>query len=120
MPRGRRVITSFNALHHRRDLWGEDADDFRPERWLVDAEDEGASGRPGARIRAVPKWSYLPFGAGPRVCPGQHFAMVEAQYAVVRIMQTFRRVECRDERPYAEEAGIPITVKHGTLVGLFL
>ena len=67
----------------------------------------------------MPKWNYLPFGAGPRVCPGQHFAMVEAQYVVVRIMQTFRRVECRDDRPYAEEAGIPITVKHGTLVGLF-
>lgn len=110
-----RVITSFNALHHRSDLWGADSDDFRPERWLA----QGPAGDGPDRLKSVPKWNYLPFGAGPRICPGQHFAMVEAQYAVIRILQTFRRIECRDDRPYAEEAGIPITVKHGALVGLF-
>ncbi|KAK0634570.1 cytochrome P450, partial [Bombardia bombarda] len=120
VPRGRRIITSFNALHHRKDLWGDDADEFRPERWLEELSqtqrEEGTGRQKRFKLKSVPNWTYLPFGAGPRICPGQHFAMVEAQYLIVRIMQTFRRIECRDDRPYAEEAGIPITVKHGTLV----
>ncbi|KAK3689727.1 cytochrome P450 [Podospora appendiculata] len=106
VPRGRRVITSFNALHRRPDLWGADTDEFKPERFLE-------------TIKIIPKWNYLPFGAGQRICPGQHFAMIATHYSVVRMMQTFRRIEARDPRPYAEEAGIPITIKHGALIGLY-
>ncbi|KAL8648072.1 MAG: hypothetical protein Q9226_006151, partial [Calogaya cf. arnoldii] len=51
---GTLVMFHFVALHKRKDLWGEDADDFRPERW----QDEKAS------------WKFLPFGGGPRNCIG--------------------------------------------------
>ncbi|KAK3319874.1 cytochrome P450 [Cercophora scortea] len=121
VPRGRRVITSFNALHRRPDLWGADTDEFRPERFLETVAvktPEGVEKRI-EQIKVMPKWNYLPFGAGQRICPGQHFAMIASQYGVVRMMQTFRRIEARDPRPYVEEAGIPITIKHGALVGLY-
>jgi cytochrome P450 len=33
VPKGCMVIYTVFALHRRKDLWGDDADDFRPERW---------------------------------------------------------------------------------------
>ena len=58
-------------MHRRKDLWGEDADKFRPERW--------ESRRPG--------WDYLPFNGGPRICIGQQFALTELSYVIIRLLQ---------------------------------
>ena len=64
------------AMHRREDLYGPDAKKFRPERWQNDAlKDIG--------------YGYLPFGAGPRACLGQEFAMLEANYTVARMIQWF-------------------------------
>lgn len=51
-----KVVYSVYALHRRKDIYGEDADEFRPERW-----GEGKSRG----------WEYLPFNGGPRICPGR-------------------------------------------------
>lgn len=53
------VNYSIHVMHRRKDLWGEDAGEFKPERF------EGR--RPG--------WEYLPFNGGPRICIGQQFAL---------------------------------------------
>ncbi len=55
------VIFVTYAMHRRKDLYGDDADVFRPERWL-DTEDQK-----GLRMG----WEYLPFSGGPRVCIGR-------------------------------------------------
>ncbi|KAG9671044.1 putative cytochrome 52A4, partial [Aureobasidium melanogenum] len=39
-------------------------------------------------------WTYIPFNGGPRICIGQQFALTEVAYTVVRILQTYSRVEC--------------------------
>jgi cytochrome P450 len=67
-------------MHRRRDIYGPDADLFRPERW-----ENGALKDIG--------WGYLPFNGGPRICLGQDFALLEAGYAVVRLIQCFGRIE---------------------------
>ena len=79
--KGDTVTTSFYALHRRQDLFGEDATAYRPERW--------ESLRP-------PPWSYLTFGGGPRVCPGQNLALTEVAYTIVKIVQAFKSIENRD------------------------
>lgn len=61
IPKGEIVGWSLYTMHRRKDIFGEDAEDFRPERWL-DAENETPL-RPG--------WAYLPFSGGPRVCIGR-------------------------------------------------
>ena len=55
VPEGTSVNYTVYALHRRKDIWGEDADEFRPERWV-----ERKFG-----------WEYLPFNGGPRVCLGR-------------------------------------------------
>ncbi|MCJ1243115.1 hypothetical protein MMC30_000312 [Trapelia coarctata] len=80
--RGENVAYCVYALHRRTDLYGEDAEDFRPERW--DEKD-----LPLYRDKTTAAWGYLPFNGGPRVCLGQDFGLTEASYTVVRILQAF-------------------------------
>lgn len=92
-------------MHRRKDLWGEDALVFRPERWE----------------ERVPAWQFLPFLGGPRICLGQQFALTEAGYLLVRMLQHFDRLEPVD---YAETArmrktlGVTMAVKGGVHVRL--
>ena len=65
VKKGQLVLVDIHALHRRKDVYGEDADLFRPERWL-DTEE-----RKGLRMG----WDYLPFSGGPRVCPGREFLL---------------------------------------------
>ena len=76
-------------MHRRQDLYGADAEVFRPERGL-DGEKEGEK---GLRVG----WEYLPFNGGPRICIGQQFALPEAAWLTVRLMREFEGIESRDE-----------------------
>ena len=58
------ITTSAWVLHRHRKLWSS-PDVFDPARFM------------GERAAAIPKYAYLPFGAGPRVCIGASFAMQE-------------------------------------------
>ncbi|KAJ5240282.1 hypothetical protein N7468_004901 [Penicillium chermesinum] len=81
------VAYSVFAMHRRTDFWGQDATTFRPERW----EENGKHG-----------WEYLPFNGGPRICLGQQYALTEASYTVVRLMQHFDTLENADPNPRQE------------------
>lgn len=89
IAKGQNVAWSLWAMHRRKDYYGEDADEFKPERWLGEK-----SLRPG--------WEYLPFNGGPRICIGQQFALTEASYTTVRLMQEFKDIESRDPGPWRE------------------
>lgn len=63
VAKGTFVSWDTYSMHRRKDLYGEDAEIFRPERWL---DEDGKKGlRPG--------WEYLPFNGGPRICLGRKF-----------------------------------------------
>lgn len=77
VPKGALVIVSPYIIHRHRKLW--DAPEyFMPERFL-----------PGAREK-IDRFQYLPFGAGPRVCIGLRFAMLEAVVILAEIVQRVR------------------------------
>ncbi|KAF8340618.1 uncharacterized protein EI90DRAFT_2906526 [Cantharellus anzutake] len=84
-------------MHRRKDLWGEDADDFLPERWL-DAK----------RLRelTMDPFRFLPFNAGPRICLGQNFAYNEASFVMVKLLQNFDTFELRQKQD-APEGALP-------------
>jgi cytochrome P450 len=74
---GTRIIIAPWVLHRHRKLWP-DADLFVPERFAP------------ARRSEIPRFAYLPFGAGARTCVGMTFAMQEALLALVMIARRFR------------------------------
>lgn len=61
---------------HRDPRWWPEPLWFRPERWLDDAF-----------VAGLPRHAWFPFGGGPRVCIGQHFAMLEAVLALATLAQ---------------------------------
>ncbi|KNG89322.1 cytochrome P450 52A12 [Aspergillus nomiae NRRL 13137] len=116
VAKGEVVIYSVFSMHRRTDYYGEDAETFRPERW----EEDGRHG-----------WEYLPFNGGPRICLGrkldayfqgldhkidtstEQYALTEASYTLVRLMQHFDAVENAD--PLLVEPVIEnnLTMSHG-------
>ncbi|KAA8642627.1 cytochrome P450 [Aspergillus tanneri] len=81
-----------------------DAEEFRPERW----ED--------GKLR--PRWGYLPFNGGPRICIGQRYALTEVSYVIVRMAQEFRNLESRDTGPWEESLTLTLSSRNGTNVCL--
>lgn len=77
LPSETLVEYATHVMQRRKDLWGEDAAEFKPERFHEH--------RPG--------WEFLPFSGGPRICPGQQFALTGAAYITVRLLQKFDRIE---------------------------
>ncbi|KAJ4381093.1 hypothetical protein N0V86_003440 [Didymella sp. IMI 355093] len=103
VPKGSYVAWQMHSMQRRTDLFGPDADRFRPERWL----------EPGFR----PGWAFVPFSGGPRVCIGQNFALTEAMYVVVRLVQGFE-IERKDMEEWREKFSITCTGLGGCKVGL--
>jgi cytochrome P450 len=64
--------------HRDRRWFGEDADQFRPERWDNDL------------ARRLPRCAYYPFVDGPRICIGMHFAMMEAVLVLATVASRYR------------------------------
>ena len=92
------------TLHRHRKHWHE-PNAFRPERFW-----------PGAR-EGIDRFQYLPFGAGPRVCIGQTFAMKEAVIALAILLRHHRFDTFRREKPWPvqrlttqPEGGLPMRV----------
>ncbi|KAK5458074.1 hypothetical protein LTS15_004153 [Exophiala xenobiotica] len=91
------------SMHRREDFYGPDALEFKPERWET--------------LRLG--WEYLPFNGGPRICVGQQYALLEASYATIRLIQTFPHIESRDEREWREWMTITLASGVGCKVALF-
>ncbi|KAF2647562.1 cytochrome P450 [Lophiostoma macrostomum CBS 122681] len=91
IPKGSAVAFSVYSMHRRPDLYGMDAELFRPERWDEDM--------PMHKDPTNAKWAYLPFHGGPRICLGMEFALAEAGYVVVRLLQRFPHIKLpQDEK----------------------
>jgi len=77
VPAGTTVFMSQWAMH-RDARFFPDPESFRPERWTSEFE------------AALPRYAYLPFGGGPRVCIGNRFAMMEAVLLLATVARRYR------------------------------
>lgn len=74
IPQGAQLLMS-QWLVHRDARFFPDPEAFDPDRWLPE------------RAKAIPRYAYFPFGGGPRVCIGNHFALLEATLVLAVLMQ---------------------------------
>ncbi|RDA86052.1 hypothetical protein CP532_1283 [Ophiocordyceps camponoti-leonardi (nom. inval.)] len=86
VPKGTECAVSLHSLHRLNDIFGDDAKEFRPERW------ESSQTNPA-------NWEYQPFGIGPRTCVGQQFAWTMMPYFTARFFQEYESIEALDDDP---------------------
>lgn len=96
IPKGAQIwVCPYTMQRHPRFYAQPEA--FQPERFAADAAGQDLEAR-------LPKCAYLPFGAGPRICIGNMFALTEMQLVLATIAQQYR-VEVLPEAPIALRAG---------------
>ena len=74
VPKGYVVLLAPYTLHRREDAFPE-PETFNPERFAPERE------------KQLPRYAYLPFGAGPRICLGMYFAMMEGHLLLATLAQ---------------------------------
>ena len=81
IKKGTQVIVPTWAMHRNPELFGDNASDFIPERFLEDGGEKMAE--------HVSNHTFHAFGGGPRICIGMRFAMVEMKIAISMLMMNF-------------------------------
>ena len=109
IAKGQVVAYSVYCMHRRKDIYGDDALEFKPDRWATKLN-------PYENLR--PGWAYLPFNGGPRMCVGQQFALMEASYTIVRLLQEFGGIEDRDGTPFVEQLSLTLASARGVQVAM--
>ncbi|KAK5654379.1 hypothetical protein OQA88_7288 [Cercophora sp. LCS_1] len=106
VPKGMPVRWSLYCLQRRKDIYGPDADEFKPERW--EKKD----------LKHAVAWEYIPFHGGPRICLGQQFALTQMGYALFRFFKTFKSIEAREEGEPLIRTSISASFAHGCLISV--
>lgn len=78
-------------LHRDPRWWPREPEAFRPERFMPATDDWAPD--------PIPRGAYIPFGLGPRVCLGQHFAQLEMTLIAAVLLQRFRLAPVTDTPP---------------------
>ncbi|MQL79787.1 hypothetical protein Taro_012247 [Colocasia esculenta] len=100
--RGDRVTYFPYGMGRMETLWGEDAAEFRPERWqLGDPEEDREATK-------VSPFKYPVFQGGPRVCLGKEMAFVQMKYVAAAVLRRFELRPASDVRPVF----VPLLTSH--------
>ena len=104
IPKGQDVLLEVFLMHRNEEVW-ENPLKFDPDRFTSE------------NVKNRPKHHYLPFGAGPRMCIGNHFAMMEMQLIVATLVQHFD-FKLVEDHPVKLDPLITLRPKHGILVDI--
>jgi cytochrome P450 len=102
---------------HRDPRWWPDPERFAPQRWVERAPDGSVDNLTGTALAADrPRFSYFPFGGGPRQCIGNEFALLEGVMALATLARRWRfapapgRVTAQAKIIVRPRGGLPMTV----------
>jgi len=104
LPTGTHVSLQILLIHQDQDLWGDDAKEFKPERFA-----EGIAKATKGQV------SYFPFGWGPRICLGQNFALLEAKIAISLLLHNFS-FELSPNYVHVPNVVLTLQPKHGASI----
>lgn len=128
LPQGSVVVWCPWAMNRSKLTWGDDADEFRPERWLLagaatgnQADGAGGEGLPPQKMTVMQKSAseFPVFNGGPRLCLGKKMAELIAVQVIATVAWTFEFVPAYEGRDRASkssltlpmEGGLPVFVK---------
>ncbi|XP_010554002.1 PREDICTED: alkane hydroxylase MAH1-like [Tarenaya hassleriana] len=100
-----KIIFAVYALGRARAVWGDDASEFKPERWISD----------NGGLKHVPSFKFYSFGTGPRTCLGRDVAFVQMKLVAMELLQNydFKVVEGHLVEPVVS---MILQMKHGLKV----
>ena len=93
LPTGSIVMWVPWAMNRSKHIWGENADDFRPERWLM----WRAEGQPSTLLNKS-AFEFPVFNGGPRACLGKKMAEMLALYVIASLVWNYEFTEILDEK----------------------
>lgn len=86
IPANTNVFITPYLIHMDPKLW-DNPEEFRPERWFEE------------KTKQMDKFAYFPFAAGPRMCIGNNFALMEAELILSKMVQSFEFEYLKDRAP---------------------
>lgn len=108
VPKGTEMVVSIWQVNRSPDIWGPDAGEFKPERW-INADDGKANRHGGAKSN----YDFLTFLQGPRSCIGQEFAKAEMRCLLATLVTSFTWDLAMDESKIVPRGVITIKPEHG-------
>jgi cytochrome P450 len=99
IPAGSLLAVVPWTLHRHGGYW-RNPEGFDPDRFLPE------------RVSARPRYSYLPFGGGPRQCIGVNFALYEAKLILATLLQRYS-AELVPAQDLTLDAAVTLRPKHG-------
>ncbi|TGJ79738.1 hypothetical protein E0Z10_g9026 [Xylaria hypoxylon] len=111
IPKGVTVVLSMWQMNRSPELWGPEAGEFRPERWIT-------SGKPNSNGGANSNYEFLTFLHGPRSCIGQGFAKAEMRCLLASMIRAFSWELAMDEKDMLPRGAITIKPPNGLLLKL--
>lgn len=112
-PKGTVMVVSIWQINRSPDVWGPDAGEFKPERWINEKD-----GKPNRHGGAQSNYDFITFLQGPRSCIGQEFARAEMRCLLARLVTSFTWDLAMDEKNILPRGVITIKPEHGMYLRL--
>jgi cytochrome P450 len=106
VPAGANLMIPVLHIHRDKNLWGEDADEFKPERFEPES------------FKKVHPYAYMPFSKGPRNCIGINYAMSSLKVVLAHFFRRFKTSTTLKMNEIEFEFLIMMKVSQGHLVSL--
>jgi len=106
VPKGTVVYLMYGVLQRQKSIWGENADEFRPERW--ETLDTSKIDNFGC--------VYMPFFYGQRTCIGNKLALAEMKYVLAQLIVHFNIFPTQDPEYYFAANDITVRPKPDVLL----
>ncbi|GAB9462960.1 Cytochrome p450 [Globisporangium polare] len=113
IKKGTRVYIPSYALARMPHVWGPDAAEYKPERWIEVDELTGKQ-----KLIVVPATKFTSFHAGPRICLGMRFALFELKAALAYTLSKYRFKTERDPASYTYEMSAVLPLKGPLMVSV--
>ncbi|EGZ27830.1 hypothetical protein PHYSODRAFT_470333 [Phytophthora sojae] len=97
-----RVVMPHYAMGRMETVWGPDANEFKPERWI-----DPATGK----VNVVSPFKFSVFLGGPRVCLGMKFAMAEVKISLAKLLSQFDFKTVKDPFDFTYRSSITLQIK---------